>query len=128
MFNALTAVKFVTAGVVGIGTGKIVSSVIKNNVAAPDSIFDKVSMISASWVIGGIVSTATKKFTNEMIDDTYQAGVTIVEKFKLDAKLGRINRHESTFEQEGLKPSDFVSDDNGKWSPIKNADGETVAS
>lgn len=126
--NALSAVKFVASGVVGIGAGKIVGKIIKNNVS-PETLIDKVTVVSASWVISGIVTTATKKYTNEMIDETYNGVVGIVDKFKLDAKLGRISRGESTFETEGLNSADYIKDfkNGGKYVYVgETSDGAEV--
>jgi hypothetical protein len=117
MFSALTAVKFVATTVVGLGTTKIVGKIIKNNVS-PETLVDKVTVVAAAWVMGGIAHQATKKYTEQAIDDAWDAGVKIVDKFKLDAKLGRINREESTFLHEELDENDFVYNaTEQKWFP-----------
>lgn len=126
MFNALTAAKFVVSGVVGIGAGKIVAGVIKNNIK-PSSVIDKVTMVAGAWAISGIVAKASKKYTDESIDECYNFATEQINIFKTDAKLGRIQRNESTFEKEGLDPEDFVQDPiTKKWSKITTVD-ETVS-
>lgn len=119
--NALAVVKFVASGVVGIGTGKIVGKIIKNNVT-PETLIDKVTVLAAGWVIAGIATNATKKYTDDMVDDVVKAATVVVDKVKTDNKLNRINRFESTFEKEGLDPSKFKRNDSDKWVPIKDTD------
>jgi len=115
-FNALGLVKLAASGVVGIGTGKIIGQIIKNNVAAPETMLDKVTVTAAAWVIGGVVTTATKKYTNETIDEVAGAVTGMFEKFRLDARLGRVNRGESTLVEEGLDPTQFEQDsETGHW-------------
>lgn len=127
-FNPLAITKLVLSGVVGIGTGKVVSQIIKSNIATPETFVDKVTMTAAIWVIGGVATNATKKYTNELVDDVVKAGSEIVDHFKLQAKLGRIDRKESTFEKEELDPEDFVQDPiSKKWSKIEVIDAEPVA-
>jgi hypothetical protein len=76
-------------------------------------------MTAAIWVIGGVATQTTKQYSDKLVDDVAKAGVEIVDHFKKTAKLGRINRNESTFEQEGLDPEDFVQDPiTKKWSQI----------
>jgi len=115
MFNALSAVKLVASTVVGIGTGKIVSGIIRNNVSA-ETLIDKVTILGASWVLGGMASKATKTYTDESIDEVAKAVTGVVENIKIAQKLGRINRKETTFEEEGLDQKDFFQDETtGKW-------------
>lgn len=116
-FSKLGLVKMAVSGVVGVGTGKIVGKIIKNNIT-PETLIDKITVGAAAWTIGGIATEATKKYTSEMIDDIYNAGTEIVEMLKMNQKLGRINRNESTFEQEGLDPLNFRRKaTTGKWEP-----------
>lgn len=114
MFSALSAVKFAVTGVVGIGTGKIVGAIIKNNVS-PETLVDKTSIAAATWAISGLVTTTAKAYTDKTIDQVHGFGVGMVKRFKVDGALGRINRKESTFEKEGLDPMEFMMDDSKKW-------------
>ncbi len=113
-FNALTAIKFGVSAIVGMGTGKIVAKVIKEH-APMDTLIDKVTVTAAAWAISGMAVTATKKYTNETIDQTAETIATVVEKVKTNAKLSRINRNESTFEAEGLDETLFVKEADGMW-------------
>lgn len=124
MFNALSAVKFAVSGVVGIGTGKIVSAVIKNNVS-PESLIDKVTIVAASWTLSGVVTTAAKKYTNEMIDEVYNGVKNGLNDFKHSAALRRINAGESTWEDEGLDQNDYRMDSFGIWSKREEGDTST---
>lgn len=114
MFNALTAVKFAVSGIVGIGTGKIVGGVIKNNIS-PETLIDKVTVTAAAWVIGAMATKATKTHTDEMIDEVYE-GVTKVYRETQDKnKLSRINAGTSTWEKEGLDRDDYVMNADAVW-------------
>lgn len=117
-FSKLGAVKFVVSGVVGIGTGKIVNQFIKGNVTA-ESKFDKAAIFAASWVIGAMATEATKKQTDSMIDDVVKQYNDFKQAVDLGPRLGRIQRNESTFEAEGLDPSQFTKNDEGKLEPLK---------
>ncbi len=118
MFNALSVIKFAASAVVGVGTAKIVGKVIKDHVT-PETLIDKVTVTAAAWVISGIATTATKKYVNETVDDIATTVTETIDNFKVDGKLGRINREESTFEQEGLSSNDFVLDiESDKWKRI----------
>lgn len=115
MFNALSVVKVAVSGVVGIGTGKIVSAVIKNNVS-PESLIDKVTIVAASWTLSGVVTTATKKYTNEMIDEVYNGVTEFVDNAKERAALRRISDGETDWADEGLDENDFArSPQTGRW-------------
>lgn len=122
--NALRVVKFVASGVVGLGTSKVVSGIIKNHVT-PETLIDKVTITAASWVISGIATTATKKYSDETIDEGVKAVKNIVKEFKTSAQLGRINKGESTFETEGLDQARFRKDEGGKWVAISDEDYES---
>lgn len=128
MFNALSAVKFVVSGVVGIGAGKIVKNVITNNVTV-DTLLEKVTTVAGAWAIGAMAAQASKDFTDKTIDETYAALSEVLGKIKVNEKLRRINKKVSTFEAEGLDKKDFVADvETGKWSPkepIKPSSDET---
>lgn len=127
MFNALSATKFVVSGLVGIGTAKIVTQVIKNNVTS-ETLIDKVTMLAAAWSIGGVAAKVTKKYTEDSIDDIAKGVVFYVDKAKLASKLGRINREESTFEKEGLTADDYrKSPETNKWVKIdKDPEGDLI--
>lgn len=122
MFTALTAVKFVVSGVVGIGTGKIVSGIVKDHVN-PETLIDKVTIAGATWAFGGIAASATKKFTNDAIDEIYNGVNDTIAKMKEAQKLTRINKSESTFEAEGLDQTRFRKEPTtGKWVAISDED------
>ena len=114
MFNALSVVKFAASSVVAIGTGKIVGRIIKDHVTT-ESLIDKVTITAAAWVISGVVTTATKKYTTEMIDDVYTGINTVVVNAKKKSQLDRINSGTSTWEEEGLNQDDYRMDSNGMW-------------
>lgn len=115
MFSKLNAVKFVASSVVGIGAGKIVGQIIKDNIK-PETMVEKVTMTAATFAIGGLVAAAAKKYTSDQIDEVASAVVRTVTVMKEAEKLGRINRGESTFEKEGLNESEFKRDAKGKWA------------
>lgn len=54
--------------VVGAGVSKIVHAVITNNIS-PVTLFDKVTVVSASLVLGSMAREATRKFINRQIDE-----------------------------------------------------------
>ena len=118
-FNALSAVKFVVSGVVGIGAGKIAKSIIVNNMNA-ETLIDKVTTVAGAWAIGGMVAGAAKDYTDETIDETYAFTDKVMDAMKIRTKLNRIDRNESTFEKEGLDPSQYTKNDKGRWEPTKN--------
>lgn len=125
MFNALSITKVVVSGLVGIGTAKIVTQIIKNNVTAENAL-DKVTMLAAAWSIGGVAAKVTKKYTEDSIDDIAKSVTFYVDKAKLASKLGRINREESTFEQEGLVADDYRKNpETNKWVKIDPAEADT---
>lgn len=117
--NPVSVAKFIVSGAVGIGTSKIVKKVIESNVSAPDKLFDRITMLASTTVITAIFVDQTKQYSDKMIDDVVDAGTKIVEEFKLRAALGRINRSESTFEEEKLDSDNFHRDQNNKWVPNK---------
>lgn len=59
--------KKMTAFVVGAGVTKIVAGVIANN-TAPTRVTDKVSIVAAAFVLGGIAADAASKYTDSQID------------------------------------------------------------
>jgi len=60
--------KCVVSVVVGSGTTKIVSAVIRNNVS-PEKITDKVTIAAGSVVLGLMAADATKNYTDAKIDE-----------------------------------------------------------
>lgn len=66
MFN-LDALKSVVSLVVGVGTSKIVHTIIRNNVD-PENVIDEVTVYAGSAVIGMMAADATKKYTDDKID------------------------------------------------------------
>lgn len=113
-FNKIAVAKFLASAVVGIGTGKIVGKIIKNNIQ-PETLLDKVTVTAAAWVIAAIATERTKKYTDDTIDSVVKSTNDAIYKIKTTQKLGRISRGESTFEDEGLKESDFTKNDKGGW-------------
>ncbi len=60
--------KMAVTFIVGSGTTKIVAGIIKSNVST-EKITDQVAVTAAAWVIGSMAAQATKKFTDEKIDE-----------------------------------------------------------
>lgn len=126
-FSMLGVTKLVATGVVGMGVNKVVAGVIKNHVTV-ETLFDKVAVTAATWVITGIAVSRSEQYVSDHIDDVVATGHKVVDKFKLEAKLGRIIRKESTFEQEGLDQNDFVKNPkNGRWQKKTIVESETDA-
>lgn len=61
-------VKAVTNLIVGVGTAKIVSTIISNNVQ-PETITDKVTVTTGSFVLGAMVADVSSRYTNAKIDE-----------------------------------------------------------
>ncbi|QPL14703.1 hypothetical protein SEA_SCHWARTZ33_58 [Gordonia phage Schwartz33] len=72
----LNTIKLITSTIVGLGTTKIVTTIIKNNVN-PETIVDTVTITAGSFVIGGMVADASKKYTDETIDKIADAIVSL---------------------------------------------------
>lgn len=68
----LNTVKLITSTIVGLGTTKIVTTIIKNNVN-PETIVDTVTITAGSFVIGGMVADASKAYTDKTIDSIAEA-------------------------------------------------------
>lgn len=64
----LEITKRVASAVVGIGTGKIAASIIKNNYPS-GGIVTHVTVVVASVVIGMMASDATSQYTDAKIDE-----------------------------------------------------------
>lgn len=66
--DKLAITKKIISTIVGIGTTKIVSGIIENNVDT-DTTFQKVTVASASTALGYAVSEYTSEFTDSKIDE-----------------------------------------------------------
>lgn len=60
--------KNITSAIVGIGTSKIVHTVIKNNVA-PENALDTVTVTAGAVVLGSMAADASKKHTDAKIEE-----------------------------------------------------------
>lgn len=60
--------KTLTSVVVGAGTTKIVAGIVRHN-TDPETVADKVTILSGSFVLGSMVADATKKYTDARIDE-----------------------------------------------------------
>ena len=67
-----TVAKYVVSTVVGIGTTKIVRTIINNNIE-PETTKDQITVTTASVVIGMMAADATKSYTDSMIDQVTDA-------------------------------------------------------
>lgn len=65
--NALDFAKSAASMIVGIGTSKIVHSIIDNNVETAKAI-DTVTVAAGSLVLGSMAADATKKYLDAKID------------------------------------------------------------
>lgn len=65
--NKIAFAKNAVSLIVGTGTAKIVSSIISNN-TNPENVVDKVTMTSASLVLGAMVADVTRRYTDAKID------------------------------------------------------------
>lgn len=65
--NKIDVAKKIVSAVVGSGTTRIVYAIIQNNVS-PEKIVDKVTVVSASLVIGAMAADATSSYTDTKID------------------------------------------------------------
>jgi hypothetical protein len=108
--------KFLVSGAVGIGASKIVKEAIKSFAPEPKNLFDKVTIAAGAWILGGIVATAVRKNSNETIDSVLDAGDFLVETVQKSVALAKIDRQQSTFEDEPvLNKADYEKGENGKW-------------
>lgn len=60
--------KKIATTIVTIGTGKITSTIIRNNVPL-NTITDKVTVVAAGLVIGSMAGDATSEYTDRKIDE-----------------------------------------------------------
>ena len=65
--NKTDIAKRVVSTIVGIGTTKIVSSIISTT-TDPESVTDKVAVLASSFVIGSMAVEATRTWTDSKID------------------------------------------------------------
>ncbi|AVO25296.1 hypothetical protein PBI_GRAVY_56 [Gordonia phage Gravy] len=68
----LNTIKLVTSTIVGLGTTKIITTIIKNNVD-PQNAVDAVTITAGSFVLGGMVADASKQYTDKTIDNIADA-------------------------------------------------------
>jgi hypothetical protein len=54
--------------IVQLGTGKIVHTIIRNNVT-PEKKIDQITVPAASFVLGGIVAESASKYTDRLVDE-----------------------------------------------------------
>lgn len=66
--NKLQIAKTVTSTIVGVGTAKIINTIIKNNVA-PETVTDKVTVTAGTFILGGMVADISKRYTDAKIDE-----------------------------------------------------------
>lgn len=67
--ESLDLVKMGAGYMIGAGTGKIVVSIIRNNIEAPDNLYKKIQIVGAGVVIGMMAKDATQKYTSMKIDE-----------------------------------------------------------
>lgn len=117
--DALNFTKLIASGIVGVGTTRIVARIVGANVNA-DTLVDKVTMTAGVWALGGVAAKATKKYTDEYIDNAAAAVKETRANLKELYALGRIDRGDSTFVDEGLDAKDYMIDPETKtWRSVK---------
>jgi hypothetical protein len=85
-----------------------------------DTLTDKVTMAAGAWALGGIAAKATRKYTDEYIDTVAGAVKDTRATITETLALGRIDRGESTFADEGLDPKNYMIDPEYKtWRSVK---------
>lgn len=122
---AIQAVKLVASGIVGIGTGKVVGKIVKENVPV-ETLIEKITITAATCIISAMATQATKKYTNDAIDEVVETVTTITKKFKDSGTLAKVNRGEMTLEESGLDSSKYEKDSKGKWASKQALDDELV--
>lgn len=65
----LDIAKMATRYMVGAGTGKIVVSIIRNNIEDPENLYKKIQIVAAGAVIGMMAKDATKQYADAKIDE-----------------------------------------------------------
>jgi len=68
IMNKLELAKTAISFVVGAGTSKIVTTIIKNNVQ-PENVTEQVTTVVGSVVLGSMVADASKKYIDTKIDE-----------------------------------------------------------
>jgi hypothetical protein len=71
-FDKVSLAKKAVSLIVGAGTGKIVATIIKNNIS-PEKAIDKITMTAAAWALGGVVAEMTERYTDTKIDEAFEA-------------------------------------------------------
>lgn len=79
--NSIGVVKAVTTFVVGAGTTKIVTGIIKNN-TDPENLRDTVAISTAGFVIGSMAANAVKDYTDASIDEIVETYYSLKNKLK----------------------------------------------
>lgn len=83
--KAIAITKKVVSTIVGIGTAKIVNDIVERNVDT-DSVYQKVTVKSASVAIGYAVSETTSNYTDRKIDEAVALWIKIVNNRKNSAE------------------------------------------
>ncbi|ADD81064.1 gp066 [Rhodococcus phage ReqiPoco6] len=81
VMTKLEMLKLAVSSIVGVGTSKIVRSIIANNVEI-DSPVDQVTVTAGSFVVGAMVADASKDYTDAKIDEIVEIFKTIKETTK----------------------------------------------
>lgn len=68
----LEVFKFAAGVVVGVGTGKIVSGIIRSNVT-PKNGWQKFTIVAAGFVIGAMAANSTKNYVDELVNEAMEA-------------------------------------------------------
>lgn len=66
--DKLAVFKKVTTCVVGIGVGKIVHSIIENNITTSENLPSRAAMAVGSYVLGMMIADEARAFTERKID------------------------------------------------------------
>lgn len=66
-FDKIKLSKQVTNLIVGAGVARIISGIVVNN-TAPRNVKDKICIVAAAFVIGGVFAEICSKYTDAMID------------------------------------------------------------
>jgi len=69
--KAKTLTKNITTTVVGLGSTRIVRTVVQNNVPTTN-IYQKITVGAATVALGGLVSAATREETNRQVDELFK--------------------------------------------------------
>lgn len=83
--KAIAITKKIVSTIVGIGTAKIVNDIVEANVDT-DSVYQKVTVKSASVAIGYAVSETTSNYTDRKIDEAVALWTKIVNNRKNSAE------------------------------------------